>query len=170
MLSAITLLLFDTTELLFARAFLSWKFLIQLSTYWTASSIGSPLMTNLERLTLDKKWNTLSFLILMWSSSSFDSSKWKVWSNFHDIILHKYSEYSLSVSLLSLYELYLLTILNINFFEQFFKLFVICKSGILERNFNWNPLGFILKRMYILIFSINFKHFTGICIRPSIII
>lgn len=163
MLSAITLLLFDTTELLFARVFLSWKFLIQLSTYWTASS-------NLERLTLDKKWNTLSFLILMWSSSSFDSSKWKVWSNFHDIILRKYSEYFLYVSLLSLYELYLLTILNINFFEQFFKLFVICKSGILERNLNWNPLGFILKRMYILIFSINFKHFTGICIRSSIII
>ena len=73
MFSAIPLLMFDTTELLLVRIFLSRRFLIKLSAYSAACSAGSPSRTNLKRLTHDKNWNTLSCLILI--NTSFDSSK-----------------------------------------------------------------------------------------------
>ena len=58
MLSAVTLLMFDTTELLVVRGFfLSQKFLIKLAAYSAACSTGSPSQANWERLTLDKNWN-----------------------------------------------------------------------------------------------------------------
>ena len=63
--SAITELLFDTTELLLVRVFLTEK--IPNKTICIFSSLFSweSITDELDFLTLEKKWNTLSCLILM---------------------------------------------------------------------------------------------------------